>query len=336
LLFLYRFEPRYGGKVVLAISVLTSVKRCGWRQSAILVWSLITVGLGDALFNNAILYRAVLMSDWLFSIFYLAGFYFTGRIVSDMTRRAFDQAAAPSQREMAPSNALTSILGRYTKPALNGIATSVAAFILISSVRLVALNFAGVSSKEYEGIRLSAADKRQIVSQLRERFPAMRGILPDPKRSDVKFTDPVLPAPTAPLATKTRPDVGRVTVPGALNKTSPPPPQLVIQCEALSPLIYFFPAGTEFQQRDRIFKSRPYDYSIVRTGRCLAVFPGKIPKSLRGQQVAFVGWVEGPHPEGARLGQVIQCTAIIPLLENSTKYDYQHAAIAKARVSGIL
>ena len=42
------------------------------RTVAMLVWSLAITGLGDALVNNTIFYRAVLMTDWLFAYFYFA------------------------------------------------------------------------------------------------------------------------------------------------------------------------------------------------------------------------------------------------------------------------
>ena len=42
------------------------------RTVAMLVWTLAVTGLGYALVNNAILYRAVLMTDWLFAYFYFA------------------------------------------------------------------------------------------------------------------------------------------------------------------------------------------------------------------------------------------------------------------------
>ena len=42
------------------------------RTVAMLVWTLAITGLGYALVNNAIFYRAVLMTDWLFAYFYFA------------------------------------------------------------------------------------------------------------------------------------------------------------------------------------------------------------------------------------------------------------------------
>ncbi len=42
------------------------------RTVAMLVWTLAVSGLGYPLVNNAIFYRAVLMTDWLFAYFYFA------------------------------------------------------------------------------------------------------------------------------------------------------------------------------------------------------------------------------------------------------------------------
>jgi hypothetical protein len=49
----------------------------------------------------------------------------------------------------------------------------------------------------------------------------------------------------------------------------------------------------------------------------------------------LAGWIEGIHPAGPRNGMVIQCAAIIPVLEEH-RFDYQHAVIVAPKDAGVL
>jgi hypothetical protein len=67
----------------------------------------------------------------------------------------------------------------------------------------------------------------------------------------------------------------------------------------------------------------------------MVVFPGRIPSALAGRPVVLAGWIEGIHPTGPRAGTVIQCAAIIPVLEEH-RFDYKQALIVAPQRAGIL
>jgi hypothetical protein len=111
--------------------------------------------------------------------------------------------------------------------------------------------------------------------------------------------------------------------------------ELVARYETLPPIVYYFPAGTDFGVRDQIFKARPFDATVMRTARTVTLFPGRVPASVLSRPVVIVGWIEGPHPGGSWLGQVMQCVAIVPVTKEGM-LDYGHAALAPPRSSGVL
>jgi hypothetical protein len=131
---------------------------------------------------------------------------------------------------------------------------------------------------------------------------------------------------------------GALLAPDAKRKSAPRAKQvragaveLVLFHERLSSFLYFFPAQTEFEMRNRLFKRRPYRWTTFLTAHGTVVFPGKIPRDLADQQVVFVGWIEGIHPNGIRYGEVMQCVAIIPVLSENSSLDYKNAIVAKPR-----
>jgi len=112
---------------------------------------------------------------------------------------------------------------------------------------------------------------------------------------------------------------------------------VVITAQWLSPIAFFFPAGSEFRLRGRLLIKRDFDCSIFLSsaGGGTIVFPGKIPSELYGRTVVLAGWIEGVHPRGPNYGMVMQCVAIIPV-EGKNRLDYNYAIIAGPKTSGIL
>lgn len=66
----------------------------------------------------------------------------------------------------------------------------------------------------------------------------------------------------------------------------------------------------------------------------MTIFPGEVPARVVSRPAILVGWVEGPNPGGSRIGQVMQCVAIVPLTQEG-RPDYRRAAIATPQVRGI-
>lgn len=328
----WRLAPPGTGIIILAVGIVTSVKYCGWRDVALLGWSLLGAELGNALFNNAILYRAVLMTDWIFSLFYLAAFYFSATMIANAVLRVLRWAPhrplpEASARTVDP---LVSAFENRSKKILQGVAVILGIFVLAGSVRLLAANFGTRKPSRAVSCELSTPDKRDIIERLRGASLILRKILPDPKMANVAFVEPAPPL-TAPVAT-TAQDANIITRSSSAMKN-----EVIVQCEPLSRLVYFFPRGAEFRKRDPLFMKRRFDCSIFQSARCTVIFPGRIPGSLLGQTVVLVGRIEGIHPGWGRPRRmkVMQCIAIIPFLE-TRQFDYEHAVIVKPRARGIL
>jgi 4-amino-4-deoxy-L-arabinose transferase-like glycosyltransferase len=327
----WRLTP-YAGVFILVAGMATSFLQCRWRDIAVLSWSLAITGLGDALFNNAILYRAVLMTDWIFSLFYLAAFYFSATIITNAALRILRKT--PDRRLPEASarivDPLVCAFEDRSKTIVKGVAIVLVLFVLAGSVRLLAVNFGAITSSRSPSYRLSTSEKREVIERLRDASPAIQQVLPDPKMENVEFIEPPPPL-TAPLAaTGQDTDITRGPSSAIIS-------QVVVQCEPLSFFVHYFPRGTEFQKRDPLFFKRSFDCSIFQSAQCTVVFPGRIPRSLLGQTVVLVGWIEGIHPGWARprRGEVMQCIALIPVLGNR-EFDYKHAVIVKPRSTGIL
>ena len=365
LLVAWYFAPAAAGIVILMAGVAMSLWRRPWRGVVLLGMSLVVTGLGNAIFNNAILYRAVLMSDWIFSLFYFAAFSFGAPLLAKAILRRLDSNPVSAEPPVAPrtDEPLVTEFERWITKGLQGAGLAFALFVLAGSIRLLLLNH-GPRPEKAPPFRLSAVDQKEIVVQLRTRNPIMRKALPDPAKTKIDFSakdprpaaPPAVAPPAKPAPSPTAPPaVPPVAPPAAPPAAAPPatppatPPaaapaatplrprtQIAVWTEPLSPFVYYFPIGSEFELRDRLFRRRRFDCSIVRTSRGMAVFPGKIPEAIRERPVVFVGWVEGEHPNGARFGKVMQCTAIIPVLADNSGLDYEHAVTAKPQTEGVL
>jgi hypothetical protein len=336
LLAIWHFAPLYSGAIILLVGVIMGLWRCQRHGVVLLAVSLAVSGLSDAIFNNAILYRAVMMTDWIVSLFYLAAFCFSATLITEMILPKLRTNSATSAAQVAESSELQWVLSfeRAVWIAFAMILVTFGVFALTGSIKLVVLNFDRTQGAQIAAFRLSDGDKREVIAQLRKRVRTLRAVLPDPQKANLKFAE-AKPADvsSAPAITRqSKPKQGASANPTAERGAGK---QLVVFSEALSPFLFYFPVNSEFEVRNRLFKRRRFSCTILRTSRFTVVFPGKIPRSLREHEVVFVGWDEGVHPNGARFGEVMQCVAIIPILNKGLGLDYRHAITVKPR-RGIL
>jgi hypothetical protein len=332
LLATWHFAPIYAGAIILLLGLIMGLWRCQRRGIVLLAISLAVSGLSDAVFNNAILYRAVLMTDWIVSLFYLAAFCFSATLITEMILPKLGKDSAVSSTSVAQGSELQSVLSfeRTVRIALAAILAAFGVFVLAASIRLVVLNFGERQSSGIAALQLSPDDKREVIAQLRNRVPTLRAVLPDPQRVNLNLVEAKpAPASSAPAIASN----SKLNQDASANRTaeSDTGKHLVIFAERLSPFLFYFPVNSEFEARDRLFKRRQFSCTILRASRFTAIFPGKIPSSLREQEVIFVGWNEGVHAIGGRPGEVMQCVAIIPVLKKGSEPDYEHAITVKPR-----
>ena len=326
----WRLMPPHWAFAVLLLGIASSLFAGHWRSVTVLIWSLLITGLGDALFNNAILYRAVLMSDWLFAYFYFAAFLFVPAILTRIIVRALDQTRVvfPFERVsyVRAGSPYVSRFENRIKAGLKLAAIVLLVLTVVSSVRLIITNFRDQTRRAEAPtkIQFSREQMLDVVTRLRALSPQLRAAFADPDLQLIKFVDP-------PLERVTGSENMRFNVPTG-GRT-----QVVITAQWLSPLAYFFPTGTEFCLRDPLLIKRAFDCSIFTSsaGGGTIVFPEKIPSQLYGRTVVLAGWIEGEHPKGPNYGTVMQCVAIIPV-GGKNRLDYDHAVFAEPRSPGIL
>jgi hypothetical protein len=320
----WRVAPPSSGVVILIIGLVTALVAHGYRAVGLLAWSLVLAGVGDALFNNAILYRAVLMTDWIFSLFYLSAFYYSATFTTDAVLRVLGnvppslEAGIPGSR----SQPVISTLERWTRVILRGAAVILALFVLAGLVRLLIVNFSTPTRSVPP--QLSANAQRNVIAHLRNTSVIMYQALPEPESATLTSLET-----DESSAAKNPPDrdssASASTV--AQHQTL-----IVVGSERFSHYVYFFPKGSEFEQRDPLFTKRPFDCSIFRTRNGVAVFPARIPDWLKGRDVVLVGRMDGLLPTKSRLGKVMQCMAIIPILHQKGELDYGHAVTPGAQI----
>jgi hypothetical protein len=294
-----RFLPNSGSAILLLgiVSSLFITRR--YEKIGFLALSLAATGIGNALFNNAILYRAVLMTDWIFALFYLAAFYYCAHHVTDILLRYLGQRrlSLPMFFPTPPSSLLP--FERWIKTGVRIAGIALAFFFGAGFIRLGLLNFRHQPAIQLPA--LSQSTRQGFFAHLLEKSPETRQSFDNVERT-----------------TSHRTELGN-SVPVALPSPSVSQPQF------LSPFIFYFPAGTEFKQRDPIFSKRPIDCSIFYSVQGMTVFPGEIPNSFSTRPVMLVGWFAEAAPEDKRRKQIFYCNAILPLSNSDAQPDYAHA-----------
>ncbi len=318
------------GFLILFVGFAVALWRYRSENIALLGWSVVGAGIGDAVFNNAILYRAVLMTDWIYSLIYFFTFYVVTEALTGLVLKLRTRPMSSSSVSLA-TEALEANLHafeRRTRLIWQVTAILFGLFVLAGSVRLGLRNFRPTHQVVPT---LSVTDQKQLINRLRQISPIMRKALPDSRTTAINFVEPEPGQIEDALKKKGAPAPAEPT-PGTVDFSSRN--EVVVRYEELLPIIYYFPRGTDFGVRDRIFRERPYDASVLRTARAMTVFPGQIPPSALVKPAVLVGWMEGPHPGGSWLGQVMQCVAIVPVSKKG-QLDYRHAVIAAPRANGI-
>ena len=327
LLILWYMMPR-SGFIVLTFGIVAALWRFRSENVALLGWSILGAGLGDATFNNAILYRAVLMTDWIYTFFYFFGFCFVAEITTTFVCRS----RIPSARFRVDPGATTApgldvqsfecrtIRILQITAGLLGIA------VLASAIRLTAVNFRSRPSPT--ALRLNDAEKKGVIDRLRQISPAVDRAFPDTTSGAIAFVEPQTNRTGEVFKDRDTRLNHAPAAPKAAHR------EAVVLYEQALPINYYFPEGTDFAARDRIFKKRSVDTSIFRATRSITIFPGKIPCDVLAGPVVIVGWLEGSQIDKSWPGHVIQSIAIVPVTKKG-KLDYLHAALAPTGTSGI-
>jgi Dolichyl-phosphate-mannose-protein mannosyltransferase len=303
LVVLYQILPPWA-TFVPVLSGIVFTWRAGRRMpNLILAGSLVAAVLGSAIFANPALFRAILMTDWLFVLYFLAAVWFPADTLSRRLAGEPEQAGAAGTEDDEPSsfqNAL-SLLSRRSCLLLVIVTLG---FFLVSGARLIALSVSHQrgkgkmqsSSGWSSGRGLTVPEKLSILQRLRH------------SPFSVLLEDP-----------------GQLSAYQA-GKDPPKNGDYIVEIEGYY-YDYYIPPGETLP--NPMVPPKPYGRTVVRLSRCDFVFAGEIPGDFADRPLVFVGAV-GPQEGGGSeqaFRPFVRGLAIMPL-DSHGRPDFAHAVCA--------
>jgi len=300
---LYQILPPWA-TFVPVLSGVVFTWRAGRRMpNLILAGTLLAAVLGSAVFANPVLFRAILMTDWLFVLYFLAAVWFPAETLSRRLAGAPEQAGAAGTEEDETSsfqNAL-SLLSRRSCLLLVIVTVG---FFLVSGARLIALSVSqrGEKGKTQSspgwsfGRGLTTPQKVSILQRL-QRPPF--SILPEDY-----WQFPIYQG----------------------GKDLPKSGDYIVEIEGFY-YDHYVPPGETLPYPK--LGPKPYARTVVRLSRFEFFFAEEIPASFADRPLVFIGVVvpqEVEDPEQA-LRPLVRGLAIVPLGRNG-RPDFAHAVCA--------
>ena len=237
--------------------------------------------LGSALFGNAVLFRMRYLIDWIEAGWVLVALLEFSRMAAGLVMR-IPRGAWTRADEMEEEMPAHPVLGKMLRRA----GWLAAAFLLVSSARLVALNVFFPAKPEQQ-IVLAPEVRRRAMALLAERVPEWQPLVAHLEN----------PAPIAGV------------------------PPLEVRTGWLGCHTYSFPANLDIHHADPIFGPRPYPRSVVEVfkggrafGRRLAMatLPGELPSALLDGPCTFAGFFVDISLTGKKGFQTVEILAVIP------------------------
>jgi len=160
--------PPSCGMIILAGGIWAVLAR-GPRQAAVvLIASLAFAGIGNAIFGNEILYRAVLLTDWLFSFFYLTAVLYAGAgFTSVVLRRPVLTDSVERERDELPHPSVAAF-GQRIRIGLLMSGTALCVVFLLSFVRIAYASLTSASAVAAQ-TGLSPAEKSDVLTKVRQK-----------------------------------------------------------------------------------------------------------------------------------------------------------------------
>ena len=303
LVVLYQILPPWATFVPLLSGVVFSWAAGRRMPKLILAATLAAAVLGSAIFANPVLFRAILMTDWLFVLYFLAAVWFPAETLSRRLAGEPERAGAARTEEDETSsfqNAL-SLLSRQFCLLLVIVTLG---FFLISGARLIALS---VSQHGEKGKTLSSPGSsfgRGLT------IPQKVSILERLQRSPFSIL---------------REDPGHLPVYQA-GKDPPKTGDYIVEIEGYY-YDYYIPSGETLL--NPMVLPKPYVRTLVRLSLYDFVFPGEIPADFANRPLAFIGVVvpQEVSDSGQAFRALVRGLAIVPL-GGSGRPDFEHAVCA--------
>ena len=267
-----------------------------WRRpypAAVLLVSFFSAVLGSSLFGNPVLFRLRYLIDWMAAGWLLiAVIEVAGLALSVLFGLEWRQWFARSEDRFAAVR---------TPRLLRWAGWTAAAFLLVSSGRLVALNVFYPPQPPAKKM-LAESEQRLLLAGLARRVPEWQPL----------------------------------TVAATLPPARPHEPRLFTGLLWFDGFSYFLPAGFDPKHFCHNFAPRPYTHSIVgafsaalpfRPPYLMVSFPGEFPRTFFGGRCIVVGFSQEPGPEESGVYTMVDLLAILPG-EEVTPAAIEQAVIA--------
>jgi hypothetical protein len=314
LIALWRILPPYGNFLILSAGFILGLVSAKSRQNvSLLAASLLVTGIGGAIFNNAILYRAVLMTDWLFACFYLAAFFYTASALTSALLRVLhkNKPTTDSPETASRAHPFATIFESRVKQAAKILTILFLLFAGVSATRLILTN-ARAEQRPKPIAKLNYAQKMEILQRLKKLSSSLDRSLPTPDKVHFYVARP--------QSQSLKPTVEGLGL----------EPIVAIESGTLPYFIHHFPEGTHLEGRGSLFKKRPFEYSVFRFPGLDVVFPGRIAREFSGRTAVLVGRIKPPERPLPFIPYTLECEAIIPFADQKNpKLDYAHALLPK-------
>jgi 4-amino-4-deoxy-L-arabinose transferase-like glycosyltransferase len=303
LVVLYQTLPPWA-TFVPVLSGIVFAWRAGRRMpNLILSGTLAAAVLGSAIFANPVLFRAILMTDWLFALYFLAAVWFPAETLSRRLAGEPGQAGVAGTEEDEPSSFQNALYLLSRRSCLLLVIVTLG-FFFVSGARLITLSVSNQREKGKTqsspgwslGRGLTVPDKVSILQRL-QRSPF--SILPEDSRQLPIYQ-----------GGKDLLNVG----------------DYLVEIEGFY-YDYYIPSGETLPYR--MLGPKPYVRTLVRLSRFEFIFTGEIPADFANRPLLFVGVVVPQEVDDREqsLRPLVSGLAIVPLGGNG-RPDFVHAVCA--------
>lgn len=303
LVIVFRVLPPWATFVPILTGIIFAWKPGHRMANVILSGTLAASVLGSAVFANPVLFRTVLMTDWLFVLYFIAGVWFPAEALSRRLAGETEPAGVAERQEYQASsfqNALSSI-SRWCCLLLVIVTIG---FFLVSGARLIAVSASPPREKNKAQSALGWSLKRGLnssekLSILRRLYGPPFSLVPkDPQQL------PIFDGGQNP------PNVG----------------DYIADVEAFY-YNYYIPPRENLPYP--MLLPKPYSRTLIRLSRYDFVFPGEVPADFDNRLLAFVGLVVPNEVNSGEqsLRVLVRGLAIVPIGPNRQP-DFAHAICA--------
>ena len=303
LVVLYRILPSWA-TFVPVVSGFVFTWMAGRRMpNLILAGTLVAAVLGSAVFANSVLFRAILMTDWLFLLYFLAAIWFPAESLSRRLAGEPQQGSAAGTEDDEPSS-FQSALSLISRRSCLLLVIATLGFFLVSGARLIALSASNQRRKSKRQSVLEWSLARGLT------VPDKVGIL-----QRLQYSPSCIP----------QEDYRQLQIYQG-GKLPPKFGDYIVELESFY-YDYHIPPGETLPYR--MLGPKPYARTLVRLARLEFFFAGDIPAALADRPLVFIGVVVPQEVEDRdqALRPLVKGLAIVPLGGNGQP-DFAHAVCA--------